>query len=295
MVFETRETKVPMMYIIAEPYDEDEIEAIQNGEYMRALRLAEEQERQRARSTPTEDKPLECTASNTETTAEPTAETTTETTTETTAEATAEATTNVTTDANTDVTTDVTTDATSDVTSTETSISTDSVAETNNSDPPQDPLLAGPISETEKLQNPTREILGMVLRTHNYIDGIHVVGPPKITAKNKWEVTYRFETIPKDRAQKLLEKMLDRQRKAFDEDFREHIFDETAAGERNRKWRAGFQKTLTDLSLQGARWRKAFESKNKGRKKVIWKQGSPSRTNFEPVVRKEETLENTST
>jgi len=275
------------MYVIAEPYGEDEIEAIQNGEYMRALRLAEEQERQRARSTPTEDKPPECTASNTETTAESAAETTTETTTE----ATAEATTNVTTDA----TSDVTPDAASDVTSTETPMSTDSVAETNNSDLPQDPLLAGPISETEKLQNPTREILGMVLRTHNHIDGIHIVGPPKITANNKWEVTYRFETIPEDRARKLLEKMLDRQRKAFDEDFREHIFDETAAGERNRKWRAGFQKTLTDLSLQGARWRKAFESKNKGRKKVIWKQGSPSQTNFESAARKEETLEDTST
>lgn len=215
------------MYIFAEPYDEDEIDAIQTGEYIQALRLAEEQARR-------EKEQKEAATASTSTPTEST-------------------------------------------TSTEPDVAA--------------PVEMKPESdvkeEDESLQNfefgTPRDILAMVLRCRNYINGQQVGGSPNPSAEDKWELGYTFEVLSPERGLRLYQMCQDRRRKAFDEEFREQLLEESESAKKSKDWSEAFLMHLKELSTRGKKWREEFDQMFGSRDKVVWKEGVPPSKFIKPA------------
>ena len=220
---------MPQMYILAEPYEESEIDAIQTGEYIQALRLAEE--RARAKKSETEEKAVETSEDSQDQQAveeETSAATTTE----------------------------------------------NSESETQSTTFAEDDDLDGTSVPDSLLNTPDRDLLGMVLKTQSYIDGKPVTGPPTPTAQDRWDMTFTYETLPPDRAQRIHQMLTDRRRKALDEEFREQALEENPNVQK-KEWNRGFLMHLKELSLRGKVWREEFERTVGKREKVVWHEGPP--------------------
>src|SRR6202043_1530206 len=152
--FETRDTKVPQMYILAEPYEESEIDAIQTGEYIKALRLAEE----RARAKKSEDK-------------EKVVETS---------------------EGSQDQQVIDETSATNGTDNSESETQSTTSEETQSTTSQEDEDLDGNSVPDSLLNTSDRELLGMVLKTQSYINGTPITGPPTPTAQDRWEMTFTY-------------------------------------------------------------------------------------------------------
>jgi len=203
------------MYVFAEPYEESEIDAIQTGEYIQALRLAEERARANTEKTElakTGDQPPEETPS-------------------------------------------------------EESVSP--------SEPASEDEEGSSEIDVQKINDPDRELLAMVLRTQNFINGTRVMTPPTPTIHDKWEITYTFETYPPDRAKRLYQMCQERRRKALDEEFREQALEGNENAQKAKEWSRGFLMHLKELSARGKKWREEFEATAGAKDKVVWKQGQP--------------------
>ena len=212
------------MYIFAEPYDEDEIDAIQTGEYIRALRVAEEQSRREK-----EQKDAAAAASSESTT-----------------------------------TTDPSPPAEPEI------------------GPSIEAKLGNDIQENEDddgLQNfefkTPRDMLPMVLRCRNYINGQLVDGAPKPSADDKWELGYTFEISSPERGLKLYRMCQERRRKALDDDFREQLLGDSESAKKSKDWNDAFLMHLKDLSTRGKKWREEFDKMLGSKDKTIWKEGVP--------------------
>jgi len=222
------------MYIFAEPYDEDEIDAIQTGEYIQALRLAEEQARrekeQKAAATASTSTPTEST--------EPEVD-----------------------------------EGKTEIGETSASVESKSGSEAQ--------------EEEESLQNfefgTPRDILPMVLRCRNYINGTQVTGPPKPSAEDKWELGYTFEILPPERGLRLYQMCQERRRKAFDDEFREQLLEESESAKKSKEWGDAFLMHLKDLSMRGKKWRDEFEQMFGARDKIVWKEGLPPSKFIKPT------------
>jgi hypothetical protein len=222
------------MYIFAEPFLEDEIDAIQTGEYIQALRMAEA----RARAEKEKKKPE------------------------------TESTTN--------------TNETLNISEASTSSEADDTTEVEASENEDSDQSA----DMEIPQFPIRDLLAMVLKAQNYINGQQITGPPTPSAEDRWEMTYTFETYPQDRGLRLYQMSQERRRKALDDEFREQALEENETAQKAKAWNSGFLKHLKDLSLRGKNWRDEFERTMGSREKVIWKEGPPP-SNFGLVAWKE--------
>jgi len=217
------------MYIFAEPYDEDEIDAIQTGEYIRALRVAEEQSRRER-----EQKAAAAQAAATAAASES----------------------NTTTEASTPAEPEV--------------------------DASMEAKLGNDIQENEDddgLQNfefeTPRDILPMVLRCRNYINGQLVEGPPKPSANDKWELGYTFEVSSPERGLRVYQMCQDRRRKALDDEFREQLLEDSESAKKSKDWNDAFLMHLKDLSIRGKKWREEFDHMFGSKEKVVWKEGVP--------------------
>lgn len=219
------------MYILAEPYEESEIDAIQTGEYIQALRLAEE--RARAKKSETEDKEVVDISEDSQDQQAAAA------------------------------------DETSPAPATE-----NSESEIQLTTSAEDDDLDGTSVSDSLLNTPDRDLLGMVLKTQSYINGKPITGPPTPTAQDRWEMTFTYETLPPDRAQRLHQMSTDRRRKALDEEFREQALEENVNVQK-KEWNRGFLMHLKELSSRGKVWREEFERTVGKREKVVWHEGPP--------------------
>jgi hypothetical protein len=202
---------------LAEPYDESEIDAIQTGEYIQALRLAEERARAKDKATD-----------------------------------------------------EITAEAQDQEPLDETPATTSGTDVSESED--DDDLEGTPDS---MLNPPDRELLAMVLKTQNYINGKLVSGPPIPTAEDRWEMTFTYETLPPSRAQRIHQMSTDRRRKALDEEFREQALEENPNAQKSKEWNRGFLMHLKELSMRGKTWREEFEETVGKREKVVWHEGKP--------------------
>lgn len=225
------------MYIFAEPYDEHEIDAIQNGEYIQAVRLAEE----RARAEKAEKEKVEAEKVEAENSVsvvlEPTA---------------------------------------SDSVANEVSIESGENYDANDAQTTGEEVT----TETKEVdvltpQTPDRELLAMVLKTQNYINGKQISGSPEPKAEDRWEMTFTFETYSPDRGRRLFQMSEDRRRKAFDDEFREQVLENSDTAQKAKEWSRGFLMHLKDLSARGKKWRGEFEETFESKEKVVWKQETP--------------------
>ena len=209
------------MYIFAEPYHEDEIDAIQTGEYIQALRLAEERARR--------EKAEKATSVASES---PASESTT---------------------------------------------SVQSECSTSNEDTN---ATEGDQSEDEvSLQNfnfeTPRDMLPMVLKCRNFINGIPISGPPNPSAEDKWELGYTFDIITLERGLKLYQMCQERRRKALDDEFREQLLGDSESAKKSKDWSDAFLAHLKDLSSRGKKWREEFEATFGTKEKIVWRDGAP--------------------
>jgi len=212
-----------MMYILAEPFEESEIDAIQTGDYIQALRLAEE----RARATEKAEETQEAKEIDEE--------------------------------------------------------ATESSVEESESPPPEESTSSedelnedGLITEDiERINDPDRELLAMVLRSHNFINGTRVTTPPTPTAHDKWEITYDFEIYSPERGKRILQMCQDRRRRALDEEHREQALEESEKAKKSKEWNRSFLLHLKDLSARGKKWREEFEKDPRAQEKVVWHEEHP--------------------
>jgi len=214
------------MYIFAEPYDDDEIDAIQTGDYIRALRVAEKQSRELKAAA---DKAASTTAA-TESTTPP--------------------------EPSTPVEPEV-------GASMETKLGTDA-QETEDEDGLQNLGFETP-----------RDMLPMVLRSRNYINGQHVEGAPKPSADDKWEIGYSFEVSSPERGLKVYQMCQERRRKALDDEFREQLLGDSDSARKSKDWNDAFLMHLKDLSTRGKKWREEFDRMFASKEKIVWKEGVP--------------------
>lgn len=210
------------MYVFAEPYEESEIDAIQTGEYIQALRLAEERakadteaEKEKAELAEIGEQPPEENPSG------------------------------------------------------------ESVSSVSTSEPASEDEEGSSEIDVQKINDPDRELLAMVLRTQNFINGTRVTTPPTPTIHDKWEITYTFETYPPDRAKRLYQMCQERRRKALDEEFREQALEGNENAQKAKEWSRGFLMHLKELSARGKKWREEFETTAGAKDKVVWRQGQP--------------------
>jgi hypothetical protein len=291
------------MYIFAEPYDEEEIDAIQNGEYFQALKLAEararaEKEAKAAKALAEleEQERLEAEAAESvEAGALPTEAVESAEQVESEAEINAEA------DepfdeesAVADSASEASEPAPTEETSAETVSSEhlsieDSPANESGPDESDDIkyVIEDLGSDSEPDPDPTRPLLAMVLKVQNYINGNQITTPPTLGPTDKWEITYTFERYADDRARRLYAMCSERRRKAHDEEFREQAgesadegrnspADRVASGKVKAKdWNREFLAHLRDLSERGRQWREEFNRVFEGREKVVWREGMP--------------------
>jgi len=80
--------------------------------------------------------------------------------------------------------------------------------------------------EPEPSQVPPREILAMALKVQNYINGHQISVSPTPGPEDTWEISYTFERYPNDRAMRLFLMCSDRRRKAHDDEFRDQVVGE---------------------------------------------------------------------
>lgn len=286
------------MYIFAEPYDEAEIDAIQNGEYFQALKFAEarakaEKEAKAAKALAEleETERLEAEATLVETTApeQEQAEVATEGEAEVSAEAEGEI-----------VGESVT--AESEAAETETPIEAAPAEEISAEALPSESSTEPSTSEPQEVESTESEestedvgpdpalegrpLLGMVLKVQNYINGSQITTPPTLGPTDTWEISYSFERYPEDRARRLYTMSSERRRKAHDEEFREQAqedgqTDESPADKVNsnkskaKDWNREFLAHLKDLSERGREWREEFDRMFEGREKIVWRGGEP--------------------
>jgi hypothetical protein len=302
LIFETRDTKVPQMYIFAEPYDEAEIDAIQNGEYFQALKVAEarakaEKEAKAAKALAEleEKETLEAEATSAEGSTglekeqvEVVAERETE---EVNAEAEREI-----------VEESVT--AESEAAATETPIEaapvealpSESSTEQSTSEI-QDAAESTSTEESDEnnstaddldldVAHEGRPLLAMVLKAQNYVNGNQITTSPTLGPTDTWEISYTFERYPDDRARRLFAMCSERRRKAHDEEFREQAQEDGESAEspvdrvnsnksKAKDWNREFLAHLKDLSERGREWREEFNRMFGGREKVVWRGGEP--------------------
>jgi len=225
------------MYVFAEPFLEDEIDAIQTGEYIQALRMAEARARAEKAKEKKEKPETESTTNTSETSDKSEASTSSEA---------------------------------DDTTEVEASENEDSDESTDIGIP----------------QFPVRDLLAMVLKSQNYINGQQVTGPPTPSAEDRWEMTYTFETYQPDRGLRLYQMSQERRRKALDDEFREQALEGNETAQKAKAWNSGFLKHLKDLSLRGKNWRDEFERTMGSREKIVWKEASPP-SNFGSMAWKE--------
>jgi len=135
---------------------------------------------------------------------------------------------------------------------------------------------------SEPAQVPPREILAMVLKVQNYINGKQISMPPTPRPEDAWEISYTFERRADNCAMRLYLMCTERRRKAYDDEFRDQVNGEglsadnaSAAKTKARDWSYGFMAHLLDLSLQGKKWRAEFNDRFGDREKVVWKEGRP--------------------
>jgi hypothetical protein len=226
------------MYIFAEPFEEAEIDAIQTGEYIQAIRMAEERARTKAaeKNLKVPDPTVEAGLSSLDIEASSESETSAEMESES---------------------------STSEV---------DSDAELSSSSASEE---ADESAVTSEDKNPPRPLLAMCLKSQNFINGKRVDGPPTPTAADRWEITYTLESFQNTRGTRLNTMSQDRRRKAFDDDFREQALEGKESAERTKEWSRGFLRHLKDLSQRGKSWRKGFEKTVGDKEKVVWKEGPP--------------------
>ena len=191
------------MYIFAEPYEENEIEAVQNGEYIKALRMAEararaekEKEKNAKSATPADESDLTLEELTSNAIEEPLDDSKTSSSSE------------------------------------EEKDMSEEIEETEGD------------SNVEFNQPPVKDVLAMILKAQNHINGKQVTGPPKPTAQDLWEITYTFETCPPDRAIRLYQMCQERRRKVLDEEFREQILEPNETARKAKEWNQGFLKHL---------------------------------------------------
>ena len=195
------------MYIFAEPYDEDEIDAIQTGDYIRALRVAEKQSRE-----------LKAAAAKTASTTAASESTTPP---------------------------EPSTPAEPEVgASMEAKLGTDA-QETEDDDGLQNLDFETP-----------RDMLPMVLRSRNYINGQLVEGASNPSANDKWEIGYSFEVSSPERGLRVYQMCQERRRKALDDDFREQLLGDSDSARKSKDWNDAFLMHLKDLSTRGKKWRR---------------------------------------
>jgi hypothetical protein len=214
------------MYIFAEPYDEDEIDAIQTGDYIRALRVWEKQSRELnaavAKAASTEAASESTTPTEPSAPAEP-----------------------------------------------EVGASMEAKAETDSQETEDDEGLQNLDFETP------RDMLPMVLRSRNYINGQLVQGTPQPSADDKWEIGYSFEVSSPERGLKVYQMCQERRRKALDDGFREQLLGDTETAKRLKAWTDAFLMHLKDLSTRGKKWREEFDQMFGSKEKIVWKEGVP--------------------
>jgi hypothetical protein len=262
LTFETRETKVPLMYIFAEPYDEEEIEAIQSGEFIQAVRVAEEKSRA--------EKELISEAEGAESSVLPTAANDLDNENAESAESdeTSEALSG----------SEMTASESSKVDTGDESLVTENLeTESSIMERDEDSLVEDSSSADldDKLRLPDRDLLVMGLKTRNYIDGNLVTAPPTPNSYDKWEITSKFEEYSLPRAQRLHRMSQERRRKALDYEFREQALEGSARNKKNAYWKRRFVQHLKGLSKAGKVWRDKFEQKWGDKEKVVWREGTP--------------------
>ena len=317
---------MPQMYIFAEPYEEHEIDAIQNGEYFQALKLAEARSRaeREAKAAKALAEPERYEADAAESTNAETVSTeqsqrpdNTEQT-ELPASVEADRLNSETEDGCGDTGTSQTV---SEIASTEPEPSESGAISASQTSPPDtqeavpvpDPVVpdrevdisnesdenksAIDDGETERVSEPShvppREILAMALKVQNYINGHQISVSPAPGPEDTWEISYTFERYPDDRAMRLYLMCSERRRKAHDDEFRDQVVGEglpaakvSAAKVKAKEWSSGFLAHLRDLSLRGKEWRKEFNEKFGDREKVVWQGGRPP-SKFEEMTWKE--------
>jgi hypothetical protein len=262
LTFETRETKVPLMYIFAEPYDEEEIETIQSGEFIQAVRVAEEKSRAA--------KKVSREAEGAESSVLPTAanDLDNENAESTASDETSEALSN----------SDMATSGSSEVdTGDESLIAENLEGESSSTEGDEDSLVEDSFSADpeDKLRLPDRELLVMGLQTQNYINGNIVTSPPTPNSYDKWEIDFKIEKYPLPRAQRLHKMSQERRRKALDNEFREQASEGSVASKKAADWNRSFVQHLKRLSRAGKRWRDEFERKWGDKEKIVWREGRP--------------------
>jgi hypothetical protein len=150
------------------------------------------------------------------------------------------------------------------------------------------------VLESEARKLPPRDLLAMVLKVQNYINGFQITAPPNPGPEDKWEISYTLERYSDHRAARLYQMCSERRRKAHDDEFREQIMndntptdkeetadktgpgDKVAAGKtRAKDWNQGFLAHLRELSLRGKKWRNEFNEMFAWKEKVVWKECTP--------------------
>jgi hypothetical protein len=277
------------MYIFAKPYDEKDIEAVQNGEYFRAILLAEAQAKARTEAGQLEsqevsDAELKAFSDNgagvekmteegisavdeyEESAEEALLEEEFE-------EALSESETadeaasveNV--DAGKIAAAESAVDQpeADEILSEETAAETEpSITEVENETEADEALL-----NVDRLADPKGPVLGMILRTHNFINGQRWFFPPTPSAVDTWEVGYNFEVLDDERAIKQYKASLTRRKKLFYE------LKKVQESSRTGQWRISFLKKMRQMSLEGKKFRAELEKQIGDREKVIWREGSP--------------------
>lgn len=226
------------MYIFAEPFEEAEIDAIQTGEYIQAVRMAEERARAEAeeKSMKLPDPVVEAGISSSDTEVPSESETNAE------------------------------------MESESSTFENESDEEPSSSSLSEETDEFGVVTDDK---TPPRPLLAMCLKAQNFINGNRVDGPPTPTAADRWEITYTLENFDETRGTRLHKMSQDRRRKAFDDEFREQALEGKESAEKTKEWNRAFLMHLKELSQRGKIWREGFEKTVEDKEKVVWKEGPP--------------------
>jgi hypothetical protein len=282
LTFEARDTKLPQMYIFAEPYEEEEIEAIQNGEYFQALRMAEERARAEAAEAAERAEVLKAKS------AESAAESTTADEPVPTAESEFDETQKM--DESSDALAErvistvetpafagpdetfIPEEAAADRLVAEDEEALSDSAQTDVEEAISDSMQT---DATEKPQVSDRGLLSMVLKAQSFINGTLCTTSPSPSGSDKWEMAFTFEDYSDDRGRRLHQMSESRRRKALDEEYREQASEGNDTAKKAKEWSQGFRQHLKSLSQKGKAWRQEFDKKNAEKGKVVWREGRP--------------------
>ena len=108
--------------------------------------------------------------------------------------------------------------------------------------------------DSDAESSPSADILAMTLTVRNRVNGEYVLRPEKMTAADEWSVEYSLTEVPEPTRARALYKACQRRRS------KKH---ETQSVPEDAEVISGYSKRLRELSLQGRRWRKQQDDRDK--------------------------------